>query len=75
MVSWSTHIGDWLCCEKTPGRVTRGGYIEFGSRLWRIHFMVIVVCAPEQNITSWQQQYVVGEILTIDAKQKDTYEI
>lgn len=75
MVSWSTHLGEWLCCEKPPGTVTRGGYIDFGSRFRRIHFMVIVLCAPEQNITSWQEQcVVVEEILIIDAKQKGIYE-
>jgi hypothetical protein len=37
--------------------------------------MVIVLCAPEQNITSWQEQcVVVEEILIIDAKQKGIYE-
>lgn len=70
-MSWSTHLGDWPCYEKTPGRVTKGGYIYFGSWVQWIHSMAIVVCAPKQNITAWQQQCVVEEILIIDAKQKE----
>lgn len=54
--------------DRTPGWVTRGGGIYFGSRFWRIYTVVTVLC------TSWQQQCVVEENLVVDGEQKEIYE-
>lgn len=54
--------------DGTPGWVTRGEDIYFGSRFRRIYTVVTVLC------TSWQQQCVVEEILVVDGEQKEIYE-